>query len=366
MGVFMVAESTQELNLRLSSGTENPSHVPSFLAEALFQHASEGFVLLDAHRQILWMNPAAVELTGFTQGCGVHCGTLFHCHSDSANPLGNEGCFGNHALLTRKPVNAELNIITKTGQTVSAAVEYSYIPAEDGQEYLLMSIRNISDRKRLEKERRQREALHYTLQERERLARDLHDGVVQDIAYANMQMKMLLEDATPAQQPDLSVLARLSQVLDESYVELRQALYDLTFRLKEDLPSYIRNYLQEYETRTGLKSHFTILGQPLAVDVEISSQVAKVLQEALTNIRKHARAESIQVFLAYHPQGQSLQLKVRDDGQGFDPEQQSLAGHYGLRSMQARCELLGGSLVIDSSIGAGTTVYVDVPLLAST
>lgn len=359
----MVAESAREIPLHLSSENLKPSPLPSFLAEALFNHASEGFVLMDSNRQILWMNPAAIELTGFTAGCGVHCGTLFNCHSDSQASLGEHGCFGNRVLLTQQPVDAEMNIVTQTGETVTVAVEYSYIPADDGREYLLMSIRNVSDRKRLEKELRQKEALHYTLQERERLARDLHDGVVQDIAYANMQMKLLLEDSSNVDNFDLALLARLSQVLDESYVELRQALYDLTFRVKEDLPTYIQNYLAEYEKRTGLRTHFSMMGTIVPLDSAISSQIAKVLQEALANIRKHAKAHNVRVILAYYPGRERVQLKISDDGLGFDVNQRNLSGHYGLKSMKERCSLLDGSMTVESAPGKGTSVFVEVPLI---
>lgn len=360
--MLAVMEPTRQIKLQVPSETHKPCPMPPFIAEDLFNHASEGFVLMDSNREILWMNPAAVQLTGFTAGCGIHCGALFNCHGDSHRLLGEHGCYGNHTLLTRKPVNAEMNIVTQFGETVTVAVGYSYIPADDSREYLLMSIRDISDRKKLETELRKKEALHYTLQERERLARDLHDGVVQDIAYANMQMKLLLEDVAKGNDIDSELLARLSQVLDESYLEMRQALFDLTFRVKEDLPTYIRTYLSEYEKRTGLVTHFSTLGKVTPIDADIASQVAKMLQEALANIRKHARARHVDVTLAYQPGGQNVQLRVQDDGTGFDLQQPSLTGHYGLKSMQERCTLLGGELAIDSILGKGTTVYVEVPM----
>jgi len=356
-----MTESTQEMKIHVSRKADHPSRLPSFLSEALFSHAADGFVLMDAKRTIIYMNPAAIELTGYSNGCGVHCGLLFQCHSDTEATLHQEHCFGNHVLLTEKPLDTEMNLVTKSGETVTVAVTYSHIPAEDGRNYLLMSIRNISDRKRLDKERRQKDALHYTLQERERLARDLHDGVVQDIAYANMQMKLLLEETEAGKPADPSLLLRLSKVLDESYVELRQALYDLTFRVKEDLASYVRNYLQEYEVRNGLQVEFQMTGKPAELDADISSQVAKLLQEALSNIRKHAKADRVSVTLSYAPGAETIRLIIEDNGQGFDVQAQVQSGHYGMKTMRERCRLLGGSLTVESSPGNGTSLYIEVP-----
>ncbi|MCF8567211.1 histidine kinase [Alicyclobacillus tolerans] len=337
--------------------------LPSFLLEDVFEHSSEGMVILDANRQVLYMNKAAKEMTGYaSHRCGEFCGTLFRCQTEGKSALQNDKCFGSRVLTTKAPIDTEMNIETASGDHLIVSVNYSYIPAEDGGSYLLMTLRDITNQKHLEKERRQKEALNHTLQERERLARDLHDGVVQEIAYANMQMKALLDDVAQGKEPDPQLMEKISQVLDNSTIELRQALFDLTFRVTEDLASYIKHYVQEFETRTAIPVHYQLVGTPISVDPAVTSQLAKMIQESMTNIRKHAQARKIHFTVAFSPEKDRVLLSIRDDGCGFDPTLQPSVGHYGMKTMKERCKQLGGTFSLDSAVNKGTSIRIEVPI----
>jgi signal transduction histidine kinase len=212
--------------------------------------------------------------------------------------------------------------------------------------------------------------LHYTLQERQRLARDLHDGVAQDIAYASSLAKRLVEDTEQGQVPDLEQLRQISRILDQSLVELRQAIYDLTLCPDEDLCAYIQRYLADFQSRFHIPVSFQVEGEVPPLDPYVSNQVLKVLQEALANVRKHADARKVDVRLqrVYSRGAETtagvdiLHLTIADDGRGFAVDEARPPEHYGLRTMRERCQTIGGSCQISSGIGRGTVVQVEIPL----
>lgn len=343
--------------------------VPTELFKALFDHAADGLVVMNDRREVLYMNAAAVRLTGCDPAVhtGAHCGTLFHCHDDDHPALRTENCYGHCVLATGEPVtDVEMSIVVQTGNVIPVAVTYSHIPGPHGH-YLLMSIRDISDRKRLENERRQREALQFTLEERERLARDLHDGAVQDIAYANMQLKMLLDDIRDGRPVTEADVARISQVLDGSLKGLREAIHDLTFRVEGDLLEHLRRALLEFQTRSGIEAHLDTDAETLLLPPHVSNQLAKVVQEALHNIRKHAQAHHVYVSCqliqsASQRRPVAMRLVIEDDGVGFDPQAVPADGHFGMKSMQDRCRLVGAAFKVESAPGRGTKLLIHLPL----
>jgi PAS domain S-box-containing protein len=352
-------------NATTNNVSEAPlANLPVHLLQALFDHAVDGLIVLDSQRTVVYMNRAAVMMTGKDMDAvGLHCGDLLQCHTDENKSLPLVGCYGQCVLSSKMPMtNIEMNIVTQSGETLPVAVTYSYIPTTDGESYLLMSLRDISDKKRLEQELRQKEELRYTLQERERLARDLHDGVVQDIAYVNMQAKMLAEDLAHQQLPAAADLKRISAILDQIFVELRQAIYDLTFRVNETLHDYIQRYLVEFQTRAGIQVEFHHRDVPKQVPPHIVSQTVKILQEALANVRKHAKASQVKVTLVHDSRNNTLTLTIEDNGCGFESNSAPRSGHFGLTTMKERAELIGGNLSVTSAIGQGTVLHLHIPL----
>lgn len=337
----------------------NTSDVSVF--KTAFDHSADGLLVLNANRQVLYMNQTAKAMVGSTDVLGAHCGTLLHCHDDSHDTLRFDSCYGQNVLATQKSLtHVEMNIVSTAGEIIPVEVTYSYIPGLDGSEYLLMSLRNVSIRKEMEKERRQKEALRYTLQERERLARDLHDGVVQDIAYANMQIKLMIEDLHAGRDPIVQDIEKVSGILEESFVELRRAIHDLTFSVQADLHTFVQQYLLDYQTRTGIEAHLDCNQTIDNVEPFMRSQIVKVIQEALANIRKHAQATMVHVRIRIR-QKDTLFIAIEDNGQGFSPNHVQ-GEHYGLKTMRERCELMGGQFTVQSVPKIGTAIQMIIPL----
>ena len=198
------------------------------------------------------------------------------------------------------------------------------------------------------------------LEERQRLARELHDSVTQALygisLYAEAAARALAQGETG---PVAANLREISETTREALGETRLLLFELRPPLLEEqgLAAALRARLQAVEARAGLEVAFESHGQErLAPDKE--QELLRVAQEALNNVLKHAHARRVQVCLELAPDRGVLE--VADDGAGFEPSLRG-GGGFGLAGMRERAERLGGTLDIESSPGAGTRVRVEVP-----
>lgn len=320
---------------------------------ALFDHACDGLVVLNEKREIVYMNRASRKMTGLDPKPGTPCGELFDCHNSEDQSLRDERCLGKCVLSGEQDLeDVEMTIRTINGGKIPVAVSYSLIPY-GSEKYILMSIRNLMNRKRSEE-------LFYTVRERERLARDLHDGVVQNIAYAGMQMKALQAVLKKGDWAKVQKKTEdLVEILNDCYKELRQAIYDLTFKVDERLVQFLRDYAAEFQMRTNIQTVVHVEDVPDKVDPFVANQVARVMQEALANVRKHAQASLVKIECVYR--GGRLELRVKDDGVGFEPQAEREGDHYGMTTMRDRAALIGGVIRLYSQPGKGTTVHMSVP-----
>jgi two-component system, NarL family, nitrate/nitrite sensor histidine kinase NarX len=203
-------------------------------------------------------------------------------------------------------------------------------------------------------------------EERGLLARELHDSIAQSLAFLKIQVQ-LLRDAL--RRGDAEAQARALDELDagvrESTADVRELLLHFRTRTNgEDIVPALRATLQKFEHQTGLPTHLDVQGDglPLAPDVQV--QVLHVLQEALSNVRKHAAAHA--VWLEVQRGRGEWRFEVRDDGRGFDaggpaPDET----HVGLRIMRERAERIGATVTVDAVRGAGTCVTLALPAPAA-
>lgn len=199
------------------------------------------------------------------------------------------------------------------------------------------------------------------IQERARLAREIHDGLAQTLAYLKLQAAQM--QAYLAQ----GNLSRLNQVLKsnydtlaEAYLDTRQAIDDLRLIPQQGMSVWLEQLLVEFETATGLVVERAI--QPVREDLspEVQAQLLRIVQEALNNIRKHARAERVAVSV--RGWNGDLVIEVSDNGQGFSQEDVPGLARYGLRGMRERAELIGADFQVISRPGKGTTVRLSLPV----
>jgi len=198
-----------------------------------------------------------------------------------------------------------------------------------------------------------------TLEERNRLARDLHDSVKQQVFATAMQVaaaRSLLPANPEAAQESLAEAERLTRQAQQELTGLIQELRPAALEGR-GLAEALRHYLPEWAQRTGIEAAVRVQGaRPLPLPVE--QAIFRVAQEALANVARHSRAETVDVHLVWTEE--VVSLTVTDDGRGFEQAERS-AG-MGLHSMRERMEKLGGTLLVESRRDEGTRVVAWVRL----
>jgi len=201
------------------------------------------------------------------------------------------------------------------------------------------------------------------LEERQRLARDIHDTLAQGFT----SIVMHLEAADQALPDDLDTLQKhLDQARGTartSLEEARRVVHALRPHSldQRSLPDAIERTAVRWQEETGIPLTTTITGDPIPLHPDIEVTLLRATQEALANIRKHARATAVQITLSYIDD--VVVLDVQDNGVAFAGAAASpLSGGYGLQAMRERAEQCGGSVTLESEPGEGTTVVVSIPI----
>jgi two-component system sensor histidine kinase UhpB len=193
--------------------------------------------------------------------------------------------------------------------------------------------------------------------ERRRLARDLHDEVNQALTAILLRLEALSQSA-PERGAEVAELKRIvNQAMDELSGlarQLRPAALD-----DHGLVPAIDAQVKGFASRAGVEARFETRGDPSRLDDDRQTAIYRVAQEALANVGRHSGAASVEVELAAL-EGGGAELRVRDDGAGFDPSS-SRNGGLGLEGMAERARLVGGELDVRSAPGAGTQVTLRIP-----
>jgi two-component system sensor histidine kinase UhpB len=219
---------------------------------------------------------------------------------------------------------------------------------------------------RIEEERRRSGTLAMRAQEEERrrLARDLHDEVNQALTAILLRLEALVQDNPEARGEEVNELKRLvNQAMDELLNLARQlrpsALDD------HGLMPAVEAQLKRFSARTGIEVTLNADGDPDSLPEDVQTAVYRILQEALANIGRHAGATAVAVDI--EAGGERLELRIRDDGEGFDPAamvrgapNNGPGAGLGLSGMAERARLAGGELDVRSAPGGGTTVTLRI------
>lgn len=259
--------------------------------------------------------------------------------------------------------------VRKGGERFEASVSLAPLRDAEGRTSGLVSvIADVSDRKRAERALHRADSERRRLlerivssqeEERRRIAADLHDDTVQVLTALSLRLEMLSrsEGATPVRAD----LAAASRTLRKGVERLRHLMFELRPRELDDegLVGGLRLYLERIAAEHGLGYELQAAVEPPA---ELRGPLYRIVQEAVTNVVKHARASRVSVTL--REKGGQLLLRVADDGVGLDLGQVgSRPGHLGLVAVRERTEMLGGRLRLESRAGSGTVVECAVPLV---
>lgn len=207
-----------------------------------------------------------------------------------------------------------------------------------------------------------------TARERLRIAHEMHDGLAQVLGYVNIKVQAAKQylrrgktEEASTQLDELAVSAR------QAYGDVREAIVGLRTLPGSDrsLGEVLGEFLDQWKEQSGVSTELAI-DPELRLQTSVELQIVRIIQESLTNVRKHARATTVRVDV--RRQEGTLLVTISDDGLGFNPEITTRGEFpkFGLTTMRERASSIRGSLAIDSSPGKGTTVRFAMPLAAAT
>lgn len=204
-------------------------------------------------------------------------------------------------------------------------------------------------------------------EERKRIAREIHDGLAQSMAHLVLRSEIAERVlARDDKQGAIHEVRHLKGQIRLGLEDVRKVIFNLRPMALDDLglvPA-LRKYVQDFEEKHGLRSLFQMKGKEIRLPSAMEVAVYRFVQEAFSNILKHANADLIEIRLVF--EDDELHLLIRDNGIGFDPDiihdKIKTGEHFGLIGLRERVEMLQGEFVLDSSPGAGTSLKIRVPL----
>jgi PAS domain S-box-containing protein len=324
---------------------------------AVIEQMGDGMLVLDLKGKIVEVNPAAGKIFAEQQkdlpGClitdvlPVYQGILLQ---DKAEMLHSEISLGSGRSV--RHFNLDLNKLKdKRGQIV-------------GQ---LILLHDVTEQKLAQSAVLEQQRMVATLQERERLARELHDSTGQVLGYLSLQAQAIRQWLLSGNSEKAgSQLSRLAEVAQDAHADVRESILSLRTGSGPDWSFLLtlKQYLADFQGYCDIRTEL-VLPDGLKDDVfepGAGVQLLRVIQESLTNARKHSGAHTVRIIIEV--EDSLVRITVTDNGCGFDAEQLNPQSgrHFGLAFMRERMAQIGGSVTIDSRPGAGTVVILEAPV----
>ena len=323
--------------------------------ETVLERMVDGILVLDAEGRVADLNPAAQALLGTSR----------------SRVLGRDGAlalaaFPDLARLAFDHGQSQVDAMLGTSAT-QRWYQVSSSPLTDRRGFQLgrlMLFHDLTELKRAQQRMLEQQRALATLEERERIARELHDGLGQVLGYVKLQAQAARELLSRDPSTAEAYLDQLVAVAQDAHADVREYILGAGSGspagsgFLASLERYLGRYRQHYGIAADLRVQPGLDDEAFAPTVAV--QLLRIVQEALNNVRKHARASQVRVELAV--EGGAARVLVADDGVGFDPARAPVEGRsFGLRFMRERAEQVGGSVEVDSAPGKGTRVVVRVP-----
>jgi len=341
----------------------------------LFESAMDPIVTVDAQQRIVAFNAAAETAFGWSRGEVVGCmldvlipERFRDRHRDHVAQFARTGTtsrrMGAHAIIVG---------LRRDGEEFPIEASISQV-TEHGQRFFTVILRDVTERVRREEDlRRSRDEIQQLAlaastareQEKSRIARELHDELGQALTMMRMDVAWCKANLAGAAPNAAAKLDRMENLLKTTVAAARRIASDLRPLMLDDLglAPALEWLVQNMSQRTGLACDFSIDDPAIALPPTHSTAVFRIVQEALTNIAKHARGSHAAV--AIRRSGEALEITIRDDGVGFPTDDPRKPESFGLLGLRERVSLLRGTASIQSAPGAGTTIVVTLPLAAA-
>jgi PAS domain S-box-containing protein len=324
----------------------------------LVQNSPDLVWAIDADARFTFLSDTAERLSGWRPDelLGQHFGAIIH---ESSRDVAEIDWTLAMAAPTQE-LRGRISLLHRDGHPIPAEF-IAQTRIEDGRfAGANGSVRDMTERDRLESGLRRQAAELAASEERAHLARELHDSVTQalfSMTLLTRSIELLMARDVDAARGKLGALRDLQR---DALAEMRSLIFELRpGSLEQDgLVHALRTHCAAVEGRIGLPILLDA-GSMTRLPIEIEDALYRIAQEALHNVVKHAGARQVRIGL--HAIGDRVRLRIEDDGKGFDPSAVP-AGHLGVAGMRARAERTGATLVVDSRPGAGTRIEVTAPL----
>ena len=332
---------------------------------ALFEGAYDAIWSHDLEGNIQTANKAAATLSGYPVAELLRMNVKSFLGEESltlAREVGRRLAQNQHVQLPY-----ELRMIRKDGSEAICMVSTNLVKS-DGE---AIGFHNIA--RDVTQEKRMQENLRYYLQEitrvqedeRKRIARELHDDTAQLLGSLSRQLDNFVRKKSGLAPKEVLFLKDLQAQLNRGVQGVHRFVKDLRPSLLDDLgliPA-LRSLMKDLQEYDGIGSRLEVVGEERRFPPEFESSLFRIVQEALNNIRRHAKASEASVVIDFS--GDKVRVTVSDNGQGFElagrVDDLPRSGKLGLVGMQERARLLGGTLAVRSKPGQGTTLVIEVP-----
>jgi PAS domain S-box-containing protein len=327
------------------------------LYRKIFDHSNDAIFVMDPRADaIVDANPRARAMLGYSRE-ELLSTPISAVHPNEMTKL---QAFAQSVFRNGSGWTNELSCLTKSGQELPSEISASTIDVA-GQTRLIAMIRDITERRQAE--RAQRELA--VVEERNRLAREIHDSLAQGLTAIIWQINAAEGQAEAGGEQALQNLSRIRDLAKESLQEARRSVWDLRSGPLKGLSLVGALRLETDKVAGGdIQTSFNVEGEDRVLPGGVEASVLRICQEALANILKHANASRVAVTIAFDDA--TVHLAIEDDGVGFEPvipkHWDKDSGGYGLVSMRERAQLLGGKLTVKSAVGRGTIVRAVMPL----
>ena len=324
--------------------------------ERLLEALPDAVVIVDAEGRIVYANALLEALSGYRRE-ELHGQLIERLVPERFRNLHTSHRRSYVANPRARPMGVNLDIYLRRsdGTEFPADIALSPLPTASGM-VVVAALRDATERKQAQ-ERLHRLAV---LEDRERIAKELHDGVIQALFAVGMNLQATEANASDPE----AVRARLGGAVDSIDIairDLRNYIFGLRPGILADrqLDQALRQLVEDFQVKSGIVTVVEIDARLAAQFGNAATQLVQVVREALSNVARHAHATTCRVSLAQRDS--RAVLEIDDDGRGFNPGRSRSAGQ-GLRNMRERVEAIGGAFSIESSAAEGTTVRVELPL----
>lgn len=335
------------------------------VADNIFEHiceaAPDGIVVVDADGMIVMVNARAEQQFGYERGeiVGEPVEILVPSSLRGTHVRHRQG-FVAHP--TARPMASGLALRAQRRDGTEFPAEISLSPFHaSGKQLVVSVIRDITERRRLEEEREHLRTVAERERERQRIAMDLHDGVIQSIYAAALQLEAAVEDVNSDPAGAVAEIERTIDLLNDTIRDIRSYILDLRPpRYGDDLIVSLKQMMEEFRANSLIATSEDISESLPPLSEEQESAIFHVAQEALNNARKHSRATHLALTL--QAVDGLIRLRVRDNGRGFEPGEDTTDAHDGLRNMLERASAASAAFRVETQPGAGTQVTLEIPV----